>query len=79
MLKLLIDPSPFPANFPPYETPELTEDGWIVGPNHELILWLPFGLRDSLRFADLDVINQVDFRGFKCGNEWMQCRKVIEP
>jgi len=38
---------------------------------------LPFGLRDSVRFPHLDVINQVDFRAFKCGNEWMQCREVI--
>ena len=79
MLKLLIDPSTFPANFPPRETLKLTDDGWIVGPKRELILWLPFGLRDSVRFPDWDVINQVDFRGFKCGTEWMQCHKVIEP
>ena len=79
MLKLLIDPSFFPANFPPCETLKLTEDGWIVGPKRELILWLPLGLRNGLRFDDFDVIDQVDFSGFKCGTEWMQCHKVIEP
>jgi hypothetical protein len=40
---------------------------------------LLFGLRNGVRFADLDVINQVDFRGFKCGTEWMRCCEVIEP
>ena len=77
MLKFLIDPFPGLANLPPRETLKLTEDGWIVGPQNELILWLPFGLRSGC-FANFDAINQVDFRGFKCGTEWMQCHKVIE-
>ena len=82
MLKVLIgpspSPSPCPANIPSRETLKLTEDGWIVGPQNELTLWLPFGLRDCC-ITDFDVINQVDFRGFKCGTEWIQCRKVVEP
>ena len=77
MLKLPIDPSPWPANLPPCEALKLTEDGWIVGPQNELILWLPPGLRNPFS-TDSDVINQIDFRGFKCGTEWMQCCKVIE-
>ena len=79
MLKLLIDPSPCPANLPPCKTLKLKKDGWIAGPKEELILWLPLGLRNSLHFSDFDVINQFDYKGFKCGAEWMQCRKVIEP
>ena len=79
IIKLLIETYPSPVNFPPCETLKLTQDGWIVGPKQELILWLPLGLRNGLRFTDLDVINRVDFRGFKCGTEWVQCRKGIEP
>ena len=78
MLKVLIDPSVYPANLPPCETLKLTKDGWIVGPKEELILWLPFGLRSGC-LAHVDAINQIDFRGFKCGTEWTQCRKVNEP
>ena len=57
---------------------KLNEDGWIVGPKEQLILWLPFGLRSGC-LAHVNAINQLDFRGFKCGTEWMQCRKVIVP
>ena len=78
MLTLLIDPSPYPANLLACEPTKLTEDGWIVGPKEELILWLPFGLRNRC-LADFDLMNQIDFREFKCGTEWMQCRKVIDP
>ena len=38
-----------------------------MGPKKELILWLPFGLRDSLRFPDLDAINQVDLNAVLSG------------
>ena len=77
MLKLRIDSSPYPANLLACEPMKLNKDGWIVGPKEELILWLPFGLRNPCS-TDSHVVNQIDFRGFKCGTEWVQCRKVID-
>lgn len=78
-LKLfLTDPSLYPTNLPAYETLRLQEDGWIVGPNGELILWLPLGLRNGEELSDRRAIDQIDFNRLKYGTEWTQCRLTAD-
>lgn len=63
--------SAHPPNLPPLETLRL-KDGWILGPNDELILWLPLGLRNVVPFVPKDVIPRIDFGDFAYGTEWTQ-------
>jgi hypothetical protein len=65
--------------------PSKYEDGWILGPNDELLLWVPPANRSGLldpfprsRVMGLTHITELDFSNFKCGTEWMQCREPIE-
>jgi hypothetical protein len=59
-------------------------DGWLVGPNDELLLWIPPDLRllwwprtlmtiPSLSYTDLDLSN------FKHGPNWMECQFSLPP
>ena len=76
------------AQYPPHLFPYPTfniQDGWILGPNDELILWVPpanrLGLLDPFprrRVMGLTHITELDFSNFKCGTEWMQCREPTE-
>lgn len=55
------------------------EDGWLLGPNGELVLWLPheyrkyFGIFPKIKtLGRPDAI--ADFRGFSAhGTEWVKC------
>lgn len=60
-------------NLPPREALRLKDNGWIVGPNDELILWLPLGLRVKMPFSEWAGIDNIDFTTFKCGAEWADC------
>ena len=56
------------------------EDGWILGPGGELILWVPPVLRPCLyRPGNLLVIGdtptRLDFTGFKHGKEWTSLKR----
>jgi WD40 repeat protein len=56
------------------------KDGWILGPNDELVIWVPSANREALCHPGCRVISSVhpitelDFEAFKCGSEWSQCR-----
>ena len=74
------------AQYPPHLFPYSTfniQDGWILGPNDELLLWVSPADRSALldprsRVIGLTHITELDFSNFKCGTEWMQCREPIE-
>ena len=76
------------AQYPPHLFPNqtfTTPDGWILGPNDELLLWVPPANRSDLltpssRSRIMGVANptKLDFSNFKCGMEWMQCRGPID-
>lgn len=61
------------STFPPREALHLSEDGWILGPNNELLLWLPEGLRCIVPLSERGIIDNIDFTNFKCGTEWSDC------
>ena len=74
------------TQYPPHLFPSQTfdmQDGWILGPNKELLLWVPGINRSNLytpssRSHILGVPpTELDFRDFKCGTEWTQCREPI--
>ena len=72
----------YPPHLFPYPTFDI-QDGWIIGPNDELLLWVPPANRSGLlhqriRVLGLTHITELDFSNFKCGTEWMQCREPIE-
>ena len=74
----------YPLYLFPYPTFDI-QDGWILGPNDELLLWVPpvnrSGLLDPFptsRVMGPTHITELDFSNFKCGTEWMQCREPIE-
>ena len=55
-------------------------DGWILGPNGELLLWVPPMNRTDLlhphsrsRILGVPSPTELDFSNFKCGTEWTQC------
>ncbi|KIJ49015.1 hypothetical protein M422DRAFT_161841, partial [Sphaerobolus stellatus SS14] len=54
--------------------------GWILGPNNELILWIPFSYRDRLwsphylAVVGLDVVD-LDLSQFVHGPSWTDCWK----
>lgn len=62
----------------------ILKDGWIVGSADELLLWVPPVHRTHLgkepewgadsRPWTIDPTIVLDFRSFKCGKEWTQCR-----
>ena len=71
----------YPLHLFPYPTFNI-RDGWILGPNEELLLWVPpvsrSGLLDPFprsRVMGLTHTTELDFSNFKCGTEWMQCRE----
>ena len=51
------------------------EDGWIRGPEGELYVWIPpahrLGLLNPRSILVIGALNtELDFRNFKCGEEW---------
>lgn len=65
----------FPPVFPKFQL----KDGWILGPNGELIVWVPAAHRGSLKdpgYIDCGIMSrtELDFSHLKCGEEWVQCR-----
>lgn len=62
------------------------KDGWVVGPNGELVLWIPPTLRWSLGANDnrmLAVLGNpnfhntlLDFDDMAYGSDWAQCRTI---
>jgi hypothetical protein len=73
----------YPPHLFPHRTFEI-QDGWILGPKDELLLWAPPAnrvdlLTPSSRSRILGVHpTELDFSNFKCGTEWSQCRKPID-
>lgn len=68
--------SSHPSNLLPPKSLRLAGDGWILGPNDELILWIPFGMRNQFPFFEhdeADLIRNIDFSKFACGEEWTKC------
>jgi len=68
--------------FPLPPSPFQLDDGWILGPNDELILWVPPAYRASLEHPHCHIvgnpnITQIDFQHFKCGTEWAQCQELV--
>ena len=73
------------AQYPPHLFPDQTftiHDSWILGPHDELLLWVPPANRSILltpssRSRTMGVAHptELDFKNFKCGMEWMQCRE----
>lgn len=56
----------------------MTDDGWIVNDNGDLLLWVPHENRLGLRGPGVRELNnlpitELDFEHFKCGTEWAQC------
>ena len=76
------------AQYPPhlFPNPKFTiHDGWILGPEDELLLWVPSANRTNLltpssksRIMGVPHPTELDFSNFKCGMEWMQCRGHID-
>src|SRR6202040_186538 len=61
--------------FPLPPSPFRLDDGWILGPHDELILWVPAAYRASLEHPHCHIMGtpnntQIDFQHLKCGNEW---------
>ncbi|PVF93217.1 WD40 repeat-like protein [Serendipita vermifera] len=58
-------------------------DGWLLGPNSELLLWVPPALRDGLwRPSNTAVIGNVvttklDFSSFAYGDSWTECAAPV--
>lgn len=56
------------------------KDGWILGPNGELILWIPPANRAVLLHPSHHILSspseltELDFQNFKCGTTWSQYR-----
>jgi WD40 repeat protein len=74
----------YPPNLFPKKTFEM-RDGWILGPDKELLLWVPPVNRSGLvypssrsRVMGVTHITELDFSNFKCGTEWTQCREPME-
>jgi len=73
------------TQYPPHLFPSHTfdmQDGWILGPNKELLLWVPGINRSNLYTPSRSHIlgvppTELDFSNFKCGTEWTQCRESI--
>ena len=76
------------AQYPSHLFPNQTftiRDGWILGPNDELLLWVPPANRSDLltpssrsRIMGVAHPTELDFSNFKCGMEWMRCREPID-
>ena len=73
----------YPHYLFPYHTFNI-HDGWILGPNEVLLLWVPPAnhvdlLSSSSRSHILGVIHptELDFSNFKCGTEWAQCHELL--
>jgi hypothetical protein len=61
---------------------ELNEDSWIVGPNSELLFWVPPLHRSVLwRPSNIAVIGQhstkIDFSRFVHGTSWARCASWV--
>ena len=75
------------AQYPPHLFPDQTftiRNGWILGPDDELLLWVPPAncsdlLTPSSRSRIMGVAHptELDFSNFKCGMEWIQCREPV--
>jgi WD40 repeat protein len=73
------------VQYPPCLFPLQTfniRDGWILGPDDELLLWVPLANRADLltpssrsRILGVEHPTELDFSNFKCGTEWTQCRE----
>jgi hypothetical protein len=56
------------------------EDGWVLGPNDELLFWVPPALRAGLlRPSNIFIMGDVvtttlDFSSFVYGESWADCR-----
>ena len=73
----------YPVHLSPPK-PFQIKDGWILGPNQELVLWIPPENRAALSTPHSCIIaspfrcTELDFRNFKCGPEWMDCWGCFE-
>jgi hypothetical protein len=56
-------------------------DGWILGPNSELLFWVPPELREGLwrpgtvAVMGKVIITKLDLKYFVHGNSWGLCRE----
>ena len=73
----------YPSHLFPSQTFKM-RDGWILGPNDELLLWVPSSNRTGLVHPPWYCwqigahITELDFRNFKCGTEWAQCHEPMQ-
>ncbi|KAG8791363.1 hypothetical protein FRC12_009418 [Ceratobasidium sp. 428] len=57
----------------------LNEDGWVLGPERERLLWVPRDLRDAVAPPGVKIILSnkpcigLDFREARLGLDWQQC------
>ena len=73
-----ISESQYPKNLFPNRTFAL-RDGWILGPEEELILWIPPVHRVGLCYPHNQCIGsryitELNFSKFKYGSDWVECR-----
>jgi hypothetical protein len=55
-------------------------DGWILGPNAELLFWVPPSLRDGLWWPNNNYVigqltTKLDLARFVHGESWPQCKE----
>jgi hypothetical protein len=56
------------------------DDGWILGPSDELILWVPAAYHASLEYPHHRILGnatRIDFQHLRCGKEWVRCHEPV--
>ncbi|KIM23092.1 hypothetical protein M408DRAFT_267254 [Serendipita vermifera MAFF 305830] len=56
-----------------------TADGWVLGPNSELLFWVPAGIRSGLCSLRNTLVlggnpTHLDLTNFMHGDAWHRCR-----
>jgi len=61
----------------PHEYASVPRDGWMVGQDDELLIWVPLEHRYGLCPSQVETMwgwaTKVDFSNFKFGTEWTEC------
>jgi len=64
----------------PFTDGSSMQDGWILGPNSELLFWVPPILRDGLFWPRNKLVlgaiitTKLDFTCFVHGEQWINCK-----
>jgi hypothetical protein len=66
----------------PFTDSSVMEDGWVLGPDSELLFWVPPPLRAGLLrpsdtlFIGEAIATKLDFESFVHGESWSLCRGI---